>query len=107
MRELGVASMTELRVVGGASRNGTLRRVLADAFQLRLRFPAEPESAALGAAMQAAAVCAGEDVAGFCARNDVPLEDLVVEPDPASAQAYGKAFDAFQSYGKLLYANKN
>lgn len=42
----------ELMVVGGGSQNQLWRRVLADAFQLPLRFPLEPESAALGAALQ-------------------------------------------------------
>ena len=42
----------ELRVVGGGSANRLWRRVVADAFQLPLRFPVEKEAAALGAALQ-------------------------------------------------------
>jgi hypothetical protein len=44
-------------VVGGGSQNKLWRRVLADAFQLPLRFPAEPEAAALGAALQVCCRC--------------------------------------------------
>ena len=57
MRELGVDAK-ELRLVGGGSSNKLWRQIIADAFQLPLRFPAEPESAALGAALQAAAAFA-------------------------------------------------
>lgn len=39
-------------MVGGGSQNKLWRRIVADAFQLPLRFPAEPEAAALGAALQ-------------------------------------------------------
>lgn len=56
---------TELRIVGGGSKNRLWRRIIADSFQLPLKFPTEPESAALGAALQAAAVHAGIPVAEF------------------------------------------
>jgi xylulokinase len=64
---------SELLVVGGGSRNKLWRRVLADAFQLPLRFPAEPEAAALGAALQAAAVHSGAPVADYVARHPPPM----------------------------------
>ncbi len=67
-------SARELRVVGGGSKNRLWRRIIADAFQLPLRFPAEPESAALGGALQAAAVCAGVPVADYVAQNEPPCE---------------------------------
>ncbi len=67
-------SARELRVVGGGSKNRLWRRIIADAFQLPLRFPAEPESAALGGALQAAAVCAGVPVADYVANNEPPCE---------------------------------
>ena len=64
---------SELRVVGGGSKNRLWRRIVADAFQLPLRFPAEPEAAALGAAMQAAAVHAGVPVAEFVESQLPPM----------------------------------
>ena len=64
-------------MVGGGSKNRLWRRIIADAFQLPLRFPAEPESAALGGALQAAAVCAGVPVAEYVAQNEPPCEEEV------------------------------
>ena len=71
-------SARELRVVGGGSKNRLWRRIISDAFQLPLRFPAEPESAALGGALQAAAVCAGVPVADYVAQNEPPCEAEVM-----------------------------
>ena len=56
------------------------RRIIADSFQLPLRFPTEPESAALGAALQAAAVHAGQPVADFVQSHQPPLSDDVSHP---------------------------
>jgi xylulokinase len=76
LEKYGVTA-NELRVVGGGSKNRLWRRIIADAFQLPLRFPAEPESAALGGALQAAAVCAGVPVAEYVADNEPACEDEV------------------------------
>lgn len=46
-------------MVGGGSQNKLWRRIVADSFQLPLRFPAEPEAAALGAALQVGCWLAG------------------------------------------------
>ena len=71
----------EIRVVGGGSKNRLWRRIIADSFQLPLRFPTEPESAALGAALQAAAVHAGVATPEFIDSHSPPLADLVSAPD--------------------------
>ena len=52
------ASPLEVRLVGGGSKNALWRRIIADALQCRVALPAQPESAALGAALQAAAAVA-------------------------------------------------
>jgi xylulokinase len=90
-------SARELRVVGGASRNALWRQVLADAFGAPLRFPAEPESAALGAALQGAAVAAGASVAGFVREHPPPMLAEVVHPEPAAADAMAEAFARHES----------
>ena len=90
MRALGTRA-EELHLVGGASQSRAWTRVLADVLDLRVRPLAEPESAALGAALQAAwAVrrAAGEPTAldelarGFLAPAAQP-----VEPDPRAHAA--------------------
>jgi xylulokinase len=91
LRALGTRT-DELNLVGGASQSRAWPRVLADVLGLRVRPLAEPESAALGAALQAAwAVrrAAGENVAldelarPFLAGAGEPLE-----PDPRAHAAY-------------------
>ena len=68
---------SEIRVVGGGSKNRLWRRIIADSFQLPLKFPTEPESAALGAALQAAAVHAGVATPEFIDAHSPPLADTV------------------------------
>ena len=87
----------ELRVVGGASRNALWRQVLADAFDAPLRFPAEPESAALGAAMQAAAVVSGAGVAEFVRTHPPAMLGQPVRPSPGSAAATTEALARHKS----------
>ena len=103
MRELGVDAK-ELRLVGGGSSNKLWRQIIADAFQLPLRFPAEPESAALGAALQAAAAFASAGVGSYVRdKADPPLLPEVVEPDAATAAHYAVAFQRHQALGKKLF----
>lgn len=94
---------TEIRVVGGGSKNRLWRRIIADSFQLPLRFPTEPESAALGAALQAAAVHAGIATPEFIDSHSPPLADLVVEPDASKKDVYEAAFQRHFQYGKQIF----
>ena len=57
---------------------------LPSSLQLPLRFPEEPESAALGGALQAAAVCAGVPVAEYVADNEPQCEAEVRVGQPLS-----------------------
>lgn len=102
MQDFGLAA-TKLRVVGGGSKNMLWRRVVADAFQLPLSFPAEPEAAALGAALQAAAVCSGTPLADYVARNPPPLEPRGLQPAHETAEAYHKAFLRHVHAGGCLF----
>jgi xylulokinase len=76
MQNLGVTA-NELRIVGGGSKNRLWRQIIADSFQLPLRFPTEPESAALGGALQAAAIFNKASVAEYILENEPPLADEV------------------------------
>lgn len=77
LQSFGV-SANELRIVGGGSKNPLWRQIIADSFQLPLRFPTEPESAALGGALQAAAVYNNASVAEFILENEPALSDDVI-----------------------------
>ena len=73
----------EVRLVGGGSKSELWQRIIADATQMRVACPDAPESAALGAALQAAAMVAGADEIGeWIAQNHEPPVSTIVEPDP-------------------------
>lgn len=76
LEEFGVTA-NEIRVVGGGSKSPLWRRIIADSFQLPLRFPTEPEAAALGAALQAAAAYSGTSVREYVLENQPPLSEEV------------------------------
>jgi xylulokinase len=99
---LGLAAR-ELRVVGGGSRNPLWRRILADAFGAPLRFPAEPESAALGAALQAAAVASGTAASAFLRAHPPLMSPETVEPIDANVRAYRDVAARFDALGVRLF----
>ena len=104
MRRQGLGDCDEVRLVGGGSKSAFFRRVIADALQMRVACPAEAESAALGAALQAAAHVAGAaDIGAWIADNhDPPVGENVLEPDPAAAAAYDAAFALYRRRGESL-----
>ena len=95
---------SEVVLVGGGSKSVLWRRILADTLQMRIACPAEPESAALGAALQAAAVVAGASDVGewIDAGHPLPLLD-VVEPNPEVATKYEHAFELYSLRGRQLF----
>ena len=105
MRRQGLGDCDEVRLVGGGSKSAFFRRVIADALQMRVACPAEAESAALGAALQAAAHVAGAaDIGAWIADNhDPPVGENVLEPDPAAAAAYDAAFALYRRRGESLF----
>ena len=100
MREHGLpARLEEVRLVGGGSQSALWRQIVADTFDVRVACPAEPESAALGAALQAAAVDAGAGAAlgersttaaanPFCCTTSAVLA-AVVAADKTSLRTLG------------------
>jgi xylulokinase len=82
----------EVRVVGGGARNPLWRRILADLFAAPLAFPTAAETAALGGALQAAAIHSGARVADFVAAHPPELEPERVAPraDAALLEAYAR-----------------
>lgn len=94
MRALGL-SLESARVVGGASRNPLWCRVLADVLEIPLVRLEEAESAALGAALQAAWMMrrrAGERVsADELAQRCVRTSGAPIEPDARQRELYREA----------------
>ena len=101
MRAFGVEAQ-QLLLVGGGSANPLWRQVVADAFDIPVWLPVEAESAALGAALQAAAVVQGaEDVAAFVQAHPPALvaEHVV----PRGGEGYQEAFARHKKLGSLLF----
>ena len=82
-------------LVGGGARSAAYRQVVADLCGRPVRLPDAPESVALGACVQAAAVLTGTEV-GAVAEAWALRRGRVVEPDPAVDGAAVRAAYAHQ-----------
>ncbi|MEO6594612.1 MAG: FGGY-family carbohydrate kinase, partial [Planctomycetota bacterium] len=108
LRTLGIA-VDEVRLVGGAAQNVLWRQILANVFGVPVRPLVEPESAALGAALQAAWTVrrlAGESTL----TTDAVAEPFVrlgepVAPDLALAGRYADQRRQFASALARLHPN--
>ena len=78
--------------------------VCVRALLLSRRLPLEPESASLGAALQAAAVGEGVPVAQFVQQHLPPISEEVVAPNPANKPAYDAAMRVYKEAGAALFA---
>jgi xylulokinase len=90
-----------IRLTGGASQNNGIARLVADIFQAPVERLAIGNSAALGAALIAAAA-AGEDLAKLQAVFCTTAEDSRIEPNSSTAAVYE---EALVSYAGLLKSN--
>jgi xylulokinase len=106
MRSLGIA-VERVRVVGGASASDLWCRVLADVLGVSIVRAAEPESAALGAALLAAwtvrrangeRTSVDEVAAPFARAVGEPFE-----PDPGAAAVYADASARFMEAQRSLF----
>ncbi|KAG2450450.1 hypothetical protein HYH02_004952 [Chlamydomonas schloesseri] len=104
MTAAGLRPGAQLRLVGGGAKNRLWKQVVADAFGMEVVLPAEPDSAALGAALQAAAVLQGTTVSDYVAQHPPPMLDQVIKPNPEHRAAYDEALVRFESLGKQLFA---
>ena len=103
MSELGLSPPTELAVVGGGSKSKWWRQIIADAFDTRVTWPVEPETAALGAALQAAALVSGASTRAFVEENPPAYADDVSEPNPDAAAAHAENYEEFVREGEALF----
>jgi xylulokinase len=94
MQSLGIR-VDSVRLVGGGSKNALWRQIVSDVLEVPVERLAEPESAALGAAIQAcwtARRSSGEEVgADAVAAAFVSSEDGLTRPDPTTTSTYRAA----------------
>jgi len=100
--EFGVGA-TELVVVGGGARSGMWAQMVADAAGARAVVPDETDTAALGAALQAAAGVEGAGVRGYAADVGGALPGRALEPDGALLGAYREALGRFEELGGAVF----
>jgi xylulokinase len=106
MKALGI-TIEEVRVVGGASRSALWLRTLADVLAVRVQALDEPESAALGAALQAAwavdrargGVQGADEIAAPFVRTRGPA----IEPDSECVAILAAANVRFRECARRLY----
>lgn len=100
MRTLGI-SVDSVRIVGGGSRNPLWRRIFADVLDAPVQRLAEPESAALGAALQACGIGRRADGEAITvdeiAHDFIALEGVPDEPDPAVVARYAELAEQFRA----------
>lgn len=94
---------TSVRLVGGGSKNKLWRQIVADVLNKPVVIPRVEESAATGAALQAAAVFFGADIAEFVKENGSGLEPGVVVPQPRNAESYAAALQRHNLAGEALF----
>lgn len=101
MRALELAPR-ELHAVGGAAQSDLWLAVLASALDVRVVALEESESAALGAALQAAWCVRGEPLEPLVARC-VRTSERVFEPEPVARAAYADALERFRETAARLF----
>jgi xylulokinase len=94
LRELGIADR-QIRLTGGGANSPAWRRIAADVFNRPVVGLAQPEAAALGAAMQAAWCWQRQQAPQLSIRQlaerwITPLEQTRVTPDPRNAERYDR-----------------
>jgi sugar (pentulose or hexulose) kinase len=107
MKELGLAP-SSVSVVGGGSKNALWRQILADMLGVPTVALAEPESAALGGALQALWIkrrSEGENVsADEVARPFVAHDSRPCEPNPKNHRTYQEMLQRFDEQTRLLHS---
>lgn len=106
MQQLGL-QIDDVRVVGGGSKNPLWRQILSDVLGAKVRALVEPESAALGGALQAlwtVSKAAGLSVtASEVSEPFVELSSEVTTPNAANTAVYQKQLAEFEAATRALY----
>jgi len=104
LRALGLA-LDSVRLVGGGARNELWAGILADVLQVPVQRLAEDESAALGAALQAAALARGIAVDELAQAHATPA-GRPFAPRKGHAGVYSEASARFREAVERLYARR-
>ena len=102
LNALGVHT-EELRLVGGGSKNRLWRQIIADITGLSVRQPSEPESAALGGALQSLSLEGSGSQVETLRGVHVPLEEVVIEPRGSEREACEEAFGLYKARSMHLF----
>jgi sugar (pentulose or hexulose) kinase len=97
-------TVSSVRLVGGGSKNKLWQQIVADVMRQSVTIPDVAESAALGAALQAAAVASGADIADFV-RQHRPASCAVVDPVTEHASIYEEALLRHKRLGEALFSH--
>src|SRR5262245_28134151 len=100
MRGLGLA-IDSVRLVGGGARNALWPRILAAALGARVERLAEGESAALGAALQAAWILRGGSLDALV--QDFVAPEPALAPDPALVERYRTLGERFRELVRRVH----
>lgn len=96
MRDLGLG-IDHVRLVGGGSKNDLWASILASAMNVTIERPVEPESAALGAAIQTQWMTRPEDSIDDLAHAVVQLGGDPIQPNGADTAIYAERLIAFRA----------
>lgn len=92
----------EIRLVGGGSKNIIWAQIIADIFQLPVQILNETETAALGAAFQAAAIATKTSVYDFVSGQAISVGAARVQPNLALNEVYSKLFERYDRVSRCL-----
>jgi xylulokinase len=97
---------SSIYVVGGGSKNVFWRQMISDITGLELTFPLESETAALGAAFQAASVFEGKGLDYFVMKQNVEIENVTILPtiDEETIRSYREGYIRYRSLSRKLFS---
>ena len=109
LQGLGI-EVSVVRVVGGGSKNPLWCQIFADALGVQVQRLVEPESAALGGAIQAAWVTRREHNKQLSveevAKPLVQLEEATFSPNPQLAAVYQRCLRDFEAATRRIYIDR-
>ena len=99
---------SSIYVVGGGSKNVFWRQMISDVTGLELKLPLEAETAALGAAFQAASAYECKGIDSFVTKQKVSIEDVTILPTThtETIHSYREGYNRYISFSRKLFGKK-